>query len=68
MKRLVIVLGGVAVLAVAGVAGFAYYALIASERDKNRQKTEAARAARWQKNGVEIDLENEKQEQDEQSA
>jgi hypothetical protein len=64
MKRLVIWLGGVAVLAVAGVAGFAYYALMSSERDKNRQKTEAARAARWQKNGVEV-LENEKQEESE---
>lgn len=62
MKRIIVVLGGVAVLAVAGVAGFAYYALIASERDKNRQKTEAARAARWQKNGLEIEVENEKQE------
>jgi hypothetical protein len=66
MKRIIVVLGGVAVLAVAGVAGFAYYAIIASERDKNRQKTEAARAARWQKNGIEIEKENEKQ--DEQRA
>jgi hypothetical protein len=58
MKKTLLVLGGVAVLAVAGVAGFAYYALFTNEREKNRQKTEAARAARWQKNGVENETEN----------
>jgi hypothetical protein len=45
---------GFAVLVVFGLAAFSYYSLLNFEKDANRKRTEAARAARLSKKEEEI--------------
>jgi hypothetical protein len=53
---------GFAVLVVFGLAAFSYYSLLSFERDANRKRTEAARAARLGKKEEEKDLKSDETE------
>lgn len=55
MRRVILILGGVAALASIGAVALSYFALIKADKDRNKRQTEAARAARWQKNGTVIE-------------
>lgn len=49
MKTLAYILGGIAVACCAALAGVVLYIIHSTDSEKNRTKTEAARAARWQR-------------------
>jgi flagellar basal body-associated protein FliL len=47
MKKALLIVGGLAVALVAALVGIVWYLLSSSEAEKNRKRTEAARANRW---------------------
>lgn len=47
MKKIVLIVGGIAAALVAATTLFAWFALNKTEKDFNAKKTEPARAARW---------------------
>lgn len=52
MKKFIYVVAGLAFLFVAALIGIVVYLVSTQETDKNRKKTEAARAARWPKTQI----------------
>lgn len=49
MKKLILIFGGIAVAAMAIFFGIVWFAFSREQSDKNKQRTEAARKARWER-------------------
>lgn len=53
MKKVIMIVGGLAVLLVGGITALAYWTVLTQEKEKNKAKTANANASRWSRKQAE---------------
>lgn len=67
MKKVIIILGALAILTVAGLAGLAFWILDQEEKNKNKARTAEATKARWAPKDPDLAQPKEKEHEQENS-